>query len=147
MDMTSPSAQGVDAAGILAFVEAIDRDPRIEPHGLIIQRHGRRIAEGYWAPHTRGQARLVYSLSKSFTGTALALALDRGLLSLDDLVSDHLPELFEHADARTRRMRIRHIASMSTGHDRETLLEAGAIDRDDPVRGVVEEHVAPTDLG
>ena len=135
MDMTSPSAQGVDAAGITAFVEAIDRDPRIEPHGLIIQRHGRRIAEGYWAPHTRGQARLVYSLSKSFTGTALALQLDRGLLSLDDLVGDHLPELFEHADARTRRMRIRHIASMSTGHDRETLLEAGAIDRDDPVRG------------
>ena len=32
-------------------------------------------------------------------------------------------------------MRIRHIASMATGHDRETLLEASAIDPADPVRG------------
>ena len=32
-------------------------------------------------------------------------------------------------------MRIRHIASMATGHDRETYLEALAIDPADPVRG------------
>jgi CubicO group peptidase (beta-lactamase class C family) len=138
MDPTSPSAQGVDAGGISAFLDVLERDPRIEPHGLIIQRHGRRVAEGYWSPHTAGRARLVYSLSKSFTGTALALQLGDGLLSLDDLVSDHLPELFDvpaRDDARTRRMRIRHIASMATGHDRELLPEAAAIDPDDPVRG------------
>ncbi len=137
MDTTSPSAQGVDPVGISAFLDAIERDPRIEPHGLIIQRHGRRIVEGYWAPHTGDRSRLVYSLSKSFTGTALALQLGDGRLSLDDLVSDHLPELFDAlgSDARTRRLRIRHIASMATGHDRETLLEAVAIDPADPVRG------------
>jgi hypothetical protein len=56
-------------------------------------------------------------------------------LSLDDLVSDHLPELFDEADEATRRMKVRHIASMATGHDRETLLEARAIDPADPVRG------------
>jgi len=133
--LTRPSAEGVDADGIVAFLDALERDPRVEPHGLIIQRHGHRIAEGYWAPHTGGRARLVYSLSKSFTGTALALQLGDGRLSLDDLVSDHLPELFDDVDDRTRRMRIRHIASMATGHDRETLPEAGAIDPNDPVRG------------
>ncbi len=86
----------------MAFLDALERDPRVEPHGLIIQRHGHRIAEGYWAPHTGGRARLVYSLSKSFTGTALALQLGDGRLSLDDLVSDHLPELFDDVDDRTR---------------------------------------------
>ena len=39
--------EGVDARGIGAFLDAIESDPRIEPHGLIIQRHGRRIAEGH----------------------------------------------------------------------------------------------------
>ncbi len=130
-----PSACGVDPDGVAAFLDAIERDPRVEPHGLIIQRHGQRIVEGYWAPHTADRSRLVYSLSKTFTGTALALQLDDGRLTLDDLVSDHLPELFAGADERTRRMRIRHIASMSTGHDRETLLEAAANDPADPVRG------------
>jgi CubicO group peptidase (beta-lactamase class C family) len=135
MDIASPSEQGVSPVGISDFLDALERDPRIEPHGLIIQRHGRRIVEGYWAPHTGDRGRLVYSLSKSFTGTALGLQLGENRLSLDDLVSEHLPELFDGADPPTRRMKIRHIASMSTGHDRETFLEALAIDPADPVRG------------
>jgi Beta-lactamase len=135
MDM-SPSAQGVRSRGISAFLDVLERDPRIEPHGLIIQRHGHRIVEGYWAPHTADRSRLVYSVSKTFTGTALGVQLGEGRLTLDDLVSDHLPELFDDTtpDA-TRRMRIRHIASMATGHDRETLLEAFTLDPTDPVHG------------
>ncbi|MET0460242.1 MAG: serine hydrolase domain-containing protein [Ilumatobacteraceae bacterium] len=138
MDVSSPSAQSVDPAGIARFLDGLERDPRVEPHGLIIQRHGRRIAEGYWAPHTGDHRRLVYSLSKTFTGTALALQLGEGRLTLDDLVSDHLPALFDGADPATRRLQIRHIASMATGHDRETLAEALAIDPEDPVRGFLQ---------
>lgn len=132
---SSPSAQGVDAAGIAAFTDAVGADRRIEPHGIIVQRHGHRVAEGYWAPHSADRRRLVYSLSKTFTGTALALQLGEGRLGLDDLVSEHLPEMFDDVDERTRRMRVRHIASMASGHDRETILEARAADRDDSVRG------------
>lgn len=133
--MSTPAAQGVGAAGISAFLDAIESDSRIEPHGLIIQRHGHRIAEGYWAPHTAERIRLVYSLSKSFTGAALGLQIGEGRLALDDLVADHLPELFANVPAATRRMRIRHIASMATGHDRETIAEATALDPVEPDRG------------
>ena len=136
MDTSSPSEQGVRPDGIAAFLDAIERDARIEPHGLIVQRHGRRIVEGYWAPHTADRIRLVYSLSKSFTGTALGLELSEGRLSLDDLVSDHLPELFDaETPAALRRLRVRHIASMASGHGAETLLDAVVADPDDPVRG------------
>ncbi len=136
MDVSSPSAQRVDAGGISAFLDAIDSHPRIEPHGLIVHRHGKRIAEGYWAPHIGDRSRLVYSLSKSFTGAALGLLVGDGRLSLDDLVSDHLPELFDDATPDAlRRLRIRHIASMASGHTAETLLDAFVADSDDPVRG------------
>jgi CubicO group peptidase (beta-lactamase class C family) len=136
MNRSTPAAAGVRASGVADFLEAIESDPRIEPHGLIIQRHGRRIAEGHWAPHDAGRSRLVYSLSKSFTGVALGLQLGEGRLSLDDLVSDHLPEFFDDdtPDA-TRRMRIRHIASMASGHAAETILDAVVADPADPVRG------------
>jgi CubicO group peptidase (beta-lactamase class C family) len=130
-----PSGQGVNPAGVLAFIDGLEADRRIEPHGLIIQRHGQRVVEGHWAPHTPDRCRLVYSLSKSFTGTALGLQIGEGRLTLDDLVADHLPELFHNAGPRARRLRIRHIASMSTGHDREMLLEARAADPDDLLRG------------
>lgn len=133
--VSTPSAEGIDPAGLAAFVDAVEADPGIEPHGLIIQRHGRRVLEAYWSPHRRGEVRLVYSLSKSFTGAALALAVGDGLLSLDDPVGEHLPDLLDGADERTRRMRIRHLASMATGHQDETLLFALAADVDDPVRG------------
>jgi CubicO group peptidase (beta-lactamase class C family) len=132
---SSPSAQGVDPAGIGSLLDALEGNERLEPHGLIIQRHGVRVVEAAWAPHTVRRSRLVYSLSKTFTGTALGLQLDEGRLSLDDLVSDHLPELFDGVDERTRRLRVRHLASMSSGHDRETIVEAFALDPDDPVRG------------
>jgi CubicO group peptidase (beta-lactamase class C family) len=136
MDTSSPSEQGVRPDGISAFLDAIEGDPRIEPHGLIVQRHGRRIVEGYWSPHSADRIRLVYSLSKSFTGTALGLLISEGRLSLDDLVSDHLPELFDAGTpAALRRLRIRHIASMASGHAAETLLDAVVADPDDPVRG------------
>jgi CubicO group peptidase (beta-lactamase class C family) len=135
MDITSPAEQGVHASGVLAFLDAVEHDARIEPHGLIIQRHGRRIVEGFWAPHTADRRRLVYSLSKTFTGTALGLMIGEGRLSLDDLVSNHLPLLFADVDPMTATLQIRHIASMSTGHDREMLLEAFVKDPVDPVRG------------
>ncbi len=138
---SAPSAQGVAPEGVGALLDAFEGDPRIEPHGLIVQRHGRRVVEAYWTPHAPGRHRLVYSLSKTFTGTALALQLGERRLTLDDLVADHLPDLLGDADPRTRRMRIRHLASMSTGHDREMLLDTLVADPDDPVRGFF--HLPP----
>lgn len=132
---SSPSEQGVNPEGIARFLDAVEADPGIEPHGLIILRHGRRIADGHWHPHDGRRSRLLYSLSKTFTGTALALQIGEGRISLDDLVSDHLPEAFDGAAPGLRGLRIRHIASMSSGHNRETLQEANALDPADPVRG------------
>jgi CubicO group peptidase (beta-lactamase class C family) len=135
LPVSTPSEQGIDPAGIARFLDAVEADPGIEPHGLIVQRHGWRVTEGYWRPHAAGRRRLLYSLSKTFTGTALGLQLGEGRLALDDLVSDHLPEAFEGADAGLRGLRIRHIASMASGHNRETLQEAYAGEPEDPVRG------------
>ena len=77
----------------------------------------------------------MYSLSKSFTGAALGLAVGDGLLSLDDTLQDHLPDLLGDADERTRRIRIRHLASLATGHDNETLLAALVTNPKDIVAG------------
>ena len=92
-----PLEMGVDSRGILALLDALEADPAIEPHGIIIQRSGVRIAEGYWSPRQSIDQRLLYSVSKSFTGTALGLMIGEGRLSLDDLVIDHLPEYFADA--------------------------------------------------
>ena len=114
-----PADEHVDPAAVLAAVDAIDADPAVELHSLMVLRHGRVIAEGWWAPHTPERTRLLYSLSKSFTTTALAFALEEGLLGLDDPVVSHFPEFADDiTDPGSRSITVRHVASMASGHDR-----------------------------
>ena len=131
-----PSEQGVDARGVLAFVDALESTPNIDPHSLILLRHGHIVAQGWWAPYAAARPHLLYSLSKSFTSTAVGLAVAEGLLSLDDTVLSHFPELdADITDPRSRRMRVRDIAAMASGHLTDAIERAGAADRVDLVRG------------
>lgn len=133
---SGPAAQGVDAFGVHAFLDALESAPEIEPHSLMIMRHGHLVASGWWAPYTAERPHLLYSLSKSFTGTAAALAEAEGLLDFDAPVISYFPELeADITDPRSRAMLVRHVASMSSGHRRETVDEAFGQDPDEPVRG------------
>lgn len=129
-------SQGVDPAAVRAFVDAVDADPAVEVHGVMVLRHGHVVAEGWWAPHTAERTRLLYSISKSFTSTALAFAADEGLVDLDDTVLQHFPEYAEEvADPRSRTITVRHLASMASGHSHDMWGEAVERDPEDPVHG------------
>jgi CubicO group peptidase (beta-lactamase class C family) len=134
--IASPSAAGVDARGIGHFLDAIEADPDIRPHGLVMLRDGIRIAEGWWAPYRADRVQLLYSVSKSFSATAAGLAWQDGLLDLDAPVLSYFPELdADITDPRSRSMKVRHIAAMASGHAQETIDLAQARDPDDLVRG------------
>ncbi|HWG11979.1 MAG TPA: serine hydrolase domain-containing protein [Streptosporangiaceae bacterium] len=133
---STPAGQQADPAAILAVLDTLEARPDIELHSLMVVRHGHVIAEGWWAPYTPDQRHLLYSLSKSFTSTAAAFARAEGLLDLDDPVVKHFPEFeAEIADPRSRAIKVRHVAAMASGHDREMAQEALARDREEPVRG------------
>lgn len=132
---SAPADQDVDSRGIAAFLDAVEEAPGIEPHSLVVLRHGHRVAAGWWSPYRSDRPHMLYSLSKSFTSTALGLALDEGLLRLDDRVVDFFPEYRELAAAGTGAIRVRHLASMSSGHTRDTWQEVFEADPADPVRG------------
>ena len=132
----SPESQGVNPAGILAFLDTLESAPDIEMHSLMIIRHGQVVAEGWWSPYLPEQAHLLYSLSKSFTSTAAAFAVAEGLLDLDATVLSYFPELdSEITDRRSRSILVRHVAAMASGHLEETVDQAWALDPVEPVRG------------
>jgi CubicO group peptidase (beta-lactamase class C family) len=133
---STPAEQRVDPAAILDFLDALDAHPGIEMHSLMVLRHGHVIAEGWWGPYSAERPHLLYSLSKSFTSTAAAFAQAEGLLGLDDTVISHFSEFdSDIIDPRSRSMKVRHVASMSSGHTRDTQGEAIALDQEEPVRG------------
>ncbi|NUP20411.1 MAG: serine hydrolase, partial [Streptomyces sp.] len=133
---STPAAQGVDAAGVLAFLDDLETTPDIEPHSLMILRHGHLVASGWWAPYAEDRPHLLYSISKSFTSTAVGIAVGEGLIRLDDPVISYFPEFeADITDPRSRAMLVRHVASMASGHETDTLFEARDRDREDLVRG------------
>jgi CubicO group peptidase (beta-lactamase class C family) len=86
----APEEEGVSSAAILSFLEAADKVDAM--NSLMIVRHGRVIAEGWWSPYEAGRSHELYSLSKSFTSTAVGLAVAEGKLSIDDEVLKFFPE-------------------------------------------------------
>ncbi|MFD7179329.1 serine hydrolase domain-containing protein [Streptomyces sp. NPDC056637] len=132
----APSEMDVDARGISRFLDALDSHPCVEPHSLMVLRGGRTVAEGWWFPYGPDRVHLLYSLSKSFTATAAGLAYGDGLLDLDAPVISYFPEFADDInDPRSRRILVRHIASMASGHLEEQIVAAHRTDRVEPVRG------------
>jgi CubicO group peptidase (beta-lactamase class C family) len=106
---------------VLAFVDAIEAQvPHV--HGFVLVRHGAVVAEGYWLPFRADEPHQQFSLSKSVTSTAVGLLVAEGGLSLDDSVLDLFPDLAPRDPSpRLRAMRVRHLLTMTAGHDQNPL--------------------------
>lgn len=123
---STPEQQGIASSALLAFIEAADREIDAM-HSFMLVRHGHVVAEGWWAPYAPERPHMMYSLSKSFTSTAVGLAVHEGRLSLDDTVLSFFPE---EAPAEPspylRAMRVRDLLRMSAGHDAEVAFQGEA---------------------
>lgn len=118
---STPAAQGIDPAAILAFIDNLEAK-QLEVHSFILLRHGYIVAQGWWHPYRAELPHMLFSLSKSFTSTAVGLVVDEGLLTVDDTVisffADDLPATVSDNLAA---MRVRHLLTMTTGHAEDTL--------------------------
>ncbi len=111
----TPEAVGISSDSVARFVARMD-DGFTEMHSLMIMRHGKICAEGWWAPYAPGLRHTMMSQTKTFTGTAIGIALQEGLLTLDDRIVDIFPEYVpEDADEKLNRITIRHLLTMCCG--------------------------------
>ena len=122
----TPESQGISSAAILDFVQAADSSIDAM-HSVMLVRHGRVVAEGWWGPYDARTPHVLYSLSKSFTSTAVGLAVAEGKLTVDDEVLKFFPEEAPaQPSANLRAMRVRDLLRMSTGHQTEPSMFTGA---------------------
>lgn len=117
----TPESQGITSSAVLQLIEAFEKQIP-EFHSFMLLRHGKVVAEGWWSPYAPNIRHMLFSLSKSFTSTAVGLAIAEGCFSLDDTVlslfpDDAPPEINEHLAA----MQVRHLLSMSTGQVDDTM--------------------------
>ncbi|MCH5191652.1 MAG: serine hydrolase [Oscillospiraceae bacterium] len=124
----SPQSVGVSAKAVGEFLfEAQKR--HMEYHSLMVIRHGQVAVEWYNEPYDSKSPHTMYSISKSFTATAVGFAVSEGLLTLDtkvlDLFPDHPPK---RADARFDKLTVRNLLMMSGGKQPSIFTEKGKID-------------------
>ena len=117
---SAPEAQGVASAGILGFLEAIEKSAH-EFHSFMLVRHGHVIAEGWWAPYRPELRHMLYSLSKSFTSTAVGLAVGEGKLKVEDRVVSFFPDdLPGTVSDNLAALRVKDLLTMSVGHAQDS---------------------------
>ncbi len=117
---SSAEDQGISSAAILTFIDKAEHE--IDAlHSFILVRHGRVVAEGYWNPYNAQSPHELYSLSKSFTSTAVGMAIAEGRLSLDDEVLKFFPQDAPASPSENlKAMRVRDLLCMSTGQTEES---------------------------
>jgi len=118
---STPEAQGLSSARIRAFVEAVEQK-KLGLHSLMIVRHGQVVAEGWWDPYRPDLKHVMFSLSKSFTSTAIGFAVTEGKLKVSDQVVSFFPDdKPATVSDNLAAMRIKDLLTMSTGHEKDTL--------------------------
>ena len=117
LSRSTPEAQGISSRALAAFLDAVERDVNYL-HSLIVVRHGHVVAEGYWQPYQAETPHMLFSLSKSFTSSAIGMLVGEGRLSVEDKVLDYFPdEAPADPSLQLRAMRVRHLLTMTSGHD------------------------------
>jgi len=111
----TPEQEGVSSSAILDFVESANRT--IDSlHSFMLVRHGQVVAEAWWSPYSAETRHSMFSLSKSFTSTAVGLAVTEGKLSLDDEVLKFFPDDAPSKPSdNLKAMRVRDLLIMSSG--------------------------------
>ncbi|WP_127530479.1 serine hydrolase domain-containing protein [Paenibacillus kobensis] len=126
---TTPEQAGIPSSAVEAFVDQLARD-QFEAHGFMIIRNGCVAAEGWWKPYSPELPHLIFSITKSFTSTAVGLAVQEGLLSVQDRIAAFFPDkLPQQPSERLLKMTVHDLLAMATGHDGDptepAILEGG----------------------
>lgn len=117
---STPEAQGVTSSGLLDFLNAVE-DQKLNLHSVMVLKRGHVVAEGWWAPYTPDLRHTLYSLSKSFTSSAVGFAVAEGKLTVEDKVVAFFPDdLPATVSPHLAAMRVKDLLTMSTGHAQDT---------------------------
>ena len=114
--VSSAEDQGMDSAALARLVETVGT---YKQDNLTIIRHGKIVADAYYAPYTAGISHDLRSVTKSIVSTLTAIELKQGLLdSVDhpvlDLFSDkHVTDIDDNKKAMT----VQHLLDMTSGFE------------------------------
>ena len=106
----------MDSASLARLVETVGS---YKQDSLMIIRHGKIVAEAYYAPYVPGISHDLRSVTKSIVSTLTAIELQHGVLdSVDHPILDFFPEKnISNIDDNKRAMTVQSLLDMTSGID------------------------------
>ena len=93
-------------------------EQKLKVQSIMVLQHGKVLYEKWWNGGEPDKPHVLNSVSKTFTATAVGLAIQEGLLSLDDkLVSFFPDELPDSPSENLKNVTIKDLLTMNSGHD------------------------------
>lgn len=104
----------MDSAGLARLIETVGT---YKQDSLMVVRHGKIVAEAYYAPYVAGISHDLRSVTKSVVGTLTAIQLQKGRLdSVDHPVMDLFSDKeIQNADDRKKAMTVQSLLDMTSG--------------------------------
>ncbi|MCL2774791.1 MAG: beta-lactamase family protein [Oscillospiraceae bacterium] len=137
LQRSAPEKQGVKSQVIVDFLDKI-KEEKHEFHSFMLLKNGKVISECWWEPYGPQYRHQMFSLSKSFTSTAIGLAVNEGLLTVDTLVADifkkEMEELGPNVDEKMKKMTVKNLLTMGTGMEYENWGENN-------IKGFLSSHI------
>ncbi|MCD7805943.1 MAG: beta-lactamase family protein, partial [Lachnospiraceae bacterium] len=116
-ERTSPEAVGIHSQAIMEYIDALEKS-NTEMHGLMIMRHGKVCAEGWWQPFGPNLRHGLQSHTKTYAATAVGIAYTEGILKLDERLIDIFPEESpENPSENLKLLTVRDVLCMGCGMD------------------------------
>lgn len=113
----TPESVGIDSRDIEWLLDQLESG-FTEPHGLMIMRHGKICAEGWWNPYAPGIRHGLQSHSKTYAATAIGIAYTEGIVKLDERIIDIFPEYApEQPSENLKRLTVHDVLCMGCGMD------------------------------
>ncbi|MBR3026664.1 MAG: serine hydrolase [Bacteroidales bacterium] len=124
IDLPRTEASPEIVAAVDSFVNATVTRPvrpdSITLHSIMILKHGEVVLEKWFNGQTAEMPHAMHSVSKTFTATAVGLAIDEGKLKLNDPVIKFFPDkLPAEPSDNLKAMTVRDLLTMTCGHDEE----------------------------
>jgi CubicO group peptidase (beta-lactamase class C family) len=116
-EVSSLSAEGIDAAAIAQLEERIQDGAYNDVHSCLIVKNGVLVYDEYFGGVRRETLHRLYSVTKSVTSALVGIAIDQGYIdSVDQPVISYFPEYVdENWDPRKNAITLQQLLSMTSG--------------------------------
>ena len=127
LERSIPEKEGVSSEKIIALFDSLMAFPDTEIHSVMVLRNGKVIAEMYPAPFRPEYGHQLFSCSKTFTSTAVGLAIMDNRLRLDDRLAAFFPELLpDSVTTWLADITVRDLLTMTSGFEVDTKMRTFA---------------------